>query len=87
MSFAFIPGAALALPSPAMTPVVAWGFSIMAQAYYDYVQQVAYSDHCFLFGPLTSLFIASEVAAYLAYGHPLRAEYQVFLSSPLRLKQ
>ncbi len=87
MSFAFVFGAALALPSPALSPVVAWGFSIMYQSYYDFVQQVAYNDNVALFGPLPACLMSFEIADHLALGQPLRAEYQVLLSSPVRLGQ
>lgn len=87
MSFAFILGSALALPSPALSPVVAWGFSIMYQSYYDFVQQVAYNDNVALFGPLHACLMGFEIADHLASGQPLRPEYQVFLSSPVHLGQ
>lgn len=56
----------------------------MYRSYYDYVQQVAYNDNVAVFGPLASCIIAFELADHLALGLPLRAEYQVFLSSPVR---
>ena len=59
----------------------------MYQSYYDFVQQVAYNDNVALFGPLHACLMAFEIADHLALGQPLRAEYQVLLSSQVRLRQ
>jgi hypothetical protein len=59
----------------------------MYQSYYDFVQQVAYNDNVAVLGPLAACLMAFEVADHLALGQPLRAEYQVLLSSPVRLGQ
>ena len=59
----------------------------MYQSYYDFVQQVAYNDNVALFSPLHACLMAFEIADHLALERLLRAEYQVLLASPVRLKQ